>query len=149
MSLLTFISMVLMLAFYSVPEQKIVAGAKQKFDKNSNVLEGRCAVIVRPDNKKIELMKKQNSEDEYSTVVSDSEYYIGSSIAFLNSTKVRQIEKPAHGVLTFKSSTGHYFKVSLAPLYWGIILFNGSTKPIEADVTDIASEYRAYMKKRL
>ena len=65
--------MVLMLTFLSKPEQRL-ARAKPKSFKNSNVLEGRCAVIVRPDNKKIEFMKKHNSEDEYSTVVGDNEY---------------------------------------------------------------------------
>jgi hypothetical protein len=147
MRLLIFISMVMMLAFYSEPEQKVVAGAKPKVDKNSNVLGGRCAVIVRPDDKKIEFMKKHNPEDYYNTLVSDNEYYMGDAVNFLNSTRVKQIEKPAHGVLTFRSSTGHYFKVSLAPFFWGVILFNGLTKPIEADVTNMAADYRAYMKK--
>jgi hypothetical protein len=147
MRLLTFISMVMMLAFYSEPEQKVVAGAKPKVNKHSNVLGGRCAVIVRPDDKKIEFMKKHNPEDYYNTLVSDNEYYMGDAVNFLNSTRVKQIEKPAHGVLTFRSSTGHYFKVSLAPFSWGVILFNGLTKQIEADVTNMAADYRAYMKK--
>jgi hypothetical protein len=147
MRLLSLISILVVLAPFSEPNQKAAGGAKPKFDKNLTVLEGRCAVIVRPDNKKIALMKKQGTEDDYNTSVNDNEYYMGLSIAFLDSTKVKQIARPAHGVLTFKSSTGHYFKVSLAPFYWGIILFNGRTKPIEADVTDIGAGYRAYMKK--
>jgi hypothetical protein len=147
MHLLTFASMVMMLAFYSEPAQKVIAGPKPKFDKNSRVLEGRCAVIVRPDNKKIELMRKQSSESDYNTVVSDNEYYMGLAVDFLNSTKINQIAKPAHGVLTFRSSTGRYFKVSLAPFNWSIILFNGRAKPIEADITDFEANYRAYMKK--
>jgi hypothetical protein len=147
MRLLSLISMVVVLASFSGPEQKIAAGTKPKSNKNSTVLEGRWAVIVRPDTRKIELMKKQGSKEDYAAGVNDNEYYMGTSVAFLDAAKVRQLSKPAHGVLTFRSSTGQYFKVSLAPFDWGIILFNGRAKPIEADITDIESSYRAYMKK--
>jgi hypothetical protein len=135
----------MMLTSHNVPAQKIAARATPKLSKNTTVIEGRCAVIVRPDDKKIALMKKQGSEEDYAIMVNDYEYYTGTSIGFLNSTKIRQVVKPSHGVVIFKSSTGHYFKVSLAPFDWGIILFNGRTKPIEADITDIDTSYRAYM----
>ncbi|MBO2032657.1 hypothetical protein J4D99_14765 [Siccationidurans ginsengisoli] len=147
MRLLTLGSVVMMLTFHHVSAQKLAAKATPKLSERATVLEGRCAVIVRPDNRKIALMKKQGSEEDYNTVVADNQYYMGISLYFLDSVKVRQIEKPAHGVIIFKSSTGHYFTVSLTPFDWGIILFNGRAKPIEADVTDIESSYRAYMKK--
>lgn len=143
---LNLILMVVVLSYSAEPEQEVAAGAKPRFNEHTSVLEGRCAVIVRPDNKKLQLMRK-GSKDDYATVVNDNEYYMGTAIAFLDSSKMRQIEKPAHGVVIFRSSTGRYFKIPLASFYWGIILFNGRTKPIEADVTDIGADYRTYMKK--
>jgi hypothetical protein len=149
MRLLTLVVTVCMLASYSKPAQKIASKTKPPLAKTKKIsaITGRCAVLVRPDNQKIALLKRQGTADDYAAAVNDNEYYIGISSAFLDSVKVKQITRPAHGIVLFKSLSGQYFKVSLSPMYWGIILFNGRTKPREADVTAIGADYRAYMKK--
>jgi hypothetical protein len=149
MRLVTLVVTVCMLVLYNKPEQKIAANAKPPLSKTKkiSVLTGRCAVLVRPDNRKIALLKSEGAADDYAASVNDNEYYMGISSAFLDSVKLKQITRPAHGIVTFKSWSGQYFKVSLSPFYWGIILFNGRTKPVEADVTDIVTSYQAYMKK--
>lgn len=149
MRLVALVATVFILTSYSKPTQKITIKTKPPLGKikKINALTGRCAILVRPDNRKIALLKSKGSEDDYSAVVSDNEYYMGISSAFLDSVRIKQIARPAHGIVTFKSLSGQYFKMSLSPFYWGIILFNGRTKPIEADMTDIGANYQAYMKR--
>lgn len=149
MRLSILVATALLLTPYSGSGQKLLVKTKPKLDraKSATIIAGRCAIIIRPDNKRIEWLKKRNSADEYNAVVNDNEYYIGTSIGFLNSVKVKQFEKLSNAVLSFKSSSGRYFNMSLASFDWGIILFNGRDKPIVADVTDIGSSYQAYMKK--
>ena len=149
MRLLTLIAITITLTSCNRLEKKTITKTKPKLTqpRNSNFIEGPCAVIIRPDGEKIELLKKKSSEDEYATVVDDNEYYLGTSIEFLDSVKLKRIEKSSTGVLTFKSSLGQTFNLPLDSLYWGIILFNGRSKPIEADVTDINTDYHSYMKR--
>jgi hypothetical protein len=140
---------VLLLNFHTAAGQSRSDKPKQSIaeKKHSSVIKGRCAIIIRPDNKKVKLLKKGIAEDDYMTFVMDNEYYMGMASNFLDSVKLKQIVKQSKGILDFQSSSGRYFRVRLDSFGWGIILFNGRTKPISADVTDIEEDYRAYMKK--
>jgi hypothetical protein len=91
------------------------------------------------------LTSKSDSTDFY-TAADDNEYYMASCGKYLNSLKVKQISKESRGVLLFKARSSKIFKMGLDTLYWGIILFNGKTKPIVADMTDIVGDYHRYMK---
>lgn len=39
------------------------------------------------------------------------------------------------------------YKMNLDNLYWAVILFNGKSKPVKADITNVTDDYKAYMKK--
>lgn len=104
-----------------------------------------CAVLVYPTLKKIDSMKKKDGEDFY-TIADDNQFYMGGSISYLDSVKVKQIVKDSKGILAFRTNTGQIFKTRLDTLYWDIILFNGKDKPIHADMMIIENDYKNYMK---
>lgn len=106
-----------------------------------------CAVFVRPNSKKIEMLQKRISEDDYNTIVDDNEYYMATSAEYLDSVKVKRIGRDSEGILVFKTVEGNIFKMNLDSLNWGVLLFNGNAKPIEADITFINQDYETYMKK--
>jgi hypothetical protein len=106
-----------------------------------------CVVFVRPNSQKIKKLKKENSEDDYNTIVDDNVYYVATSRDYIDSIGMKRIERESEGSLVFKSTKGTLFKVGLDSLYWGVVLFNGKDKPIEADMTYINQDYESYMKK--
>ena len=65
---------------------------------------------------------------------------------YLDSVKAKRIVKETKGTLAFRTNKGQILKVNLDTLYWDIILFNGKSKPIKADMTSIQDDYKSYMK---
>jgi len=106
-----------------------------------------CAVLVSPDDRNIEKLKKTNSADDYDIIVDDNVNYMNESGIFLDSVKIKQIQRESHGMLYFKGTNGITFAMNLDTLNWAIILFNGKDKPVNADMTDINDEYAKYMQK--
>jgi len=125
--------------------------ASQKTKKGSlsstKFIKYPCAVIVKPTDKQIDSMKKSVDSDAFYTAVDDNVFYTSTASAFLDSMKVKQINEKSKGVLTFKTKSGKIFKMTLDTMSWQIILFNGVSKPIVADMVNIQSDYKAYMKK--
>jgi len=105
-----------------------------------------CAVIIVPGDKKIDELKKNNSADDYNAIVDDNVNYEYESTTFLDSVKVKQINKRSEGWVVFKTSTGQISKMDLSRYNWAILLFNGKDKPVLADMTDIDAAYKTYMK---
>lgn len=127
--------------------QKVYTEKKKKSIEDANIITSSCAIFVRPDSIKIAKLRKENSEDDYNTIVDDNEYYMGISSAFLDSTKTKIIHRNASGILNFKTLTDKTYNLNLNSTYWGIILFNGKEKPVEADMTFINEDYESYMEK--
>ena len=105
-----------------------------------------CAVMISPTIEIIDSLKKSDSDGFY-VCADDNGYYDYEARKFLDSLKTKIIEKESKGLLLFKTRSGQNFKMKLDSLSWGIILFNGKTKPISIGVLDIENEYNAYMKK--
>lgn len=120
---------------------------KNRRIENTEVLNFPCAVLIQPNSEKIEKLKKENSEDDYNTIVDDNLYYMSTSIEYLDSVKVKRVERQSEGSVTFKTTKGVVYKFNVDSLYWGILLFNGREKPIESDMTYINQDYESYMKK--
>ncbi|MDB4924761.1 MAG: hypothetical protein JWR23_817 [Mucilaginibacter sp.] len=92
-------------------------------------------------------MKREvKDSDDFYTVADDNQYYMGTSIKFLDSVKTKMITRDAKGSLTFRTKAGKIFKTKLDSLQWNILLFNGKEKPINADITMIQDDYKSYMK---
>jgi len=107
----------------------------------------QCAIILSPNLKKIDKLKKSTPESDYNEIVSDNIYYIDQATTYLDSVKVKRINMYSNGVLNFRSVSGQTFKMQLDSINWGVILFNGKDKPVSADITDIGDEYKTYMSK--
>lgn len=112
----------------------------------NNVIDFPCAVIIEPDDKTIDHLKKINSEDDYNTIVDDNEFYISESTTFLDSVKLKEIQKYSKGSVVFKTAAGGIYSLKLDSIPWGVILFNGNNKPVKVDITDIEDSYHSYMK---
>jgi hypothetical protein len=107
-----------------------------------------CALLVYPTEQQIDDMKKSYKDsDDFYTAADDNQFYMGMSIEFLDSVKLKTIARGAKGKVTFKTNTGQTFNTQLAPLQWSIILFDGKSKPQNADITMLQDDYKAYMKK--
>jgi hypothetical protein len=96
--------------------------------------------------KAISKLKKSYSEDHYNTIVDDNQNYMDESLTYLDSVKTKQTQRESSGSVTFKTTAGKIFKMKLDTLGWAILLFNGTDKPIFADMTVFADNYKAYMK---
>ncbi len=112
-----------------------------------DIINYSCAVLIRPNSRKIEKLKNENTEDDYNTIVDDNEYYMATSAEYLDSVKVKRIERDSEGSISFKTAKGVIFKIDMNSLYWGILLFYGKAKPVKADMTYINQDYESYIKK--
>lgn len=114
-------------------------------DKNF-VIDFPCAVIIYPSDKAISKLKKSYSENDYNTIVDDNQNYMDESLTYLDSVKAKKIQHESNGATLFKTASGETFEMKLDTLNWAVLLFNGTDKPIVADMTVFANNYKAYMK---
>jgi len=121
---------------------KVDTGVKD----NNAVIDFPCAVVVYPSDKTISKLKKSNSEDDYNTIVDDNQNYMDESLTYLDSVKAKKIQLESIGTLSFKTASGETFEMKLDTLGWAVLLFNGKSKPIQADMTIFDDNYKAYMK---
>lgn len=104
-----------------------------------------CAFVISPTLKQIDRMKKEDGAG-YDTIVDDDIYYQSQLSEFIDSVKLKKLEKYATGIVTFKARDGKAFAVDLAKYTFAVILFNGKTRPVEANMTDFAASYKACIK---
>jgi hypothetical protein len=127
------------------PVKKSIRISNSKTNDYDTLITKPCAVLIYPTSHQIDSMQKKDSEDFY-TAADDNEYYMYTSIKYLDSIKTKTIRRNAKGSLAFRTSDGQLFKEKIDTLYWNIILFNGKTKPKLADITSIQEDYNTYMK---
>lgn len=119
--------------------------ATTKALKQDNLIDFPCAVLVYPSNKTIARLKKEGPEDDFYTAADDNLYYMSQCIDYLDSVKTKKLTRETEGVVFFKTAAGKVYKIHLDSLQWGVLLFNGKSKPIEADMTSIENDYKPYM----
>jgi len=114
--------------------------------KNDTTIDYPCAVVIYPSVKAISKLKKTYSEDDYNTIVDDNQNYMDESLTYLDSVKTKKIQRESIGTVSFKTASGDIFEMKLDTLGWAVLLFNGKNKPIQADMTVFADNYKTYMK---
>lgn len=112
----------------------------------ADVISFPCAVILFPDSLKIEKLKAEGSEEDFYTAADDWQYYIFTASHYLDSVKARIVRRSSTGKVKFRAIDGTTFSFDADSVSWGMLLFNGRTKPVDADITDIDVDYRRYMK---
>ena len=105
-----------------------------------------CAIFIEPTTAQIDSMKKIGEENFY-VAADDYVFYMSSAGDFLDSMKIKQIYRKSIGTIGFQTSSGKLYKFNLNTFTWGLLLFNGKTAPLNADVTMVEEEYKPYMEK--
>ena len=112
-----------------------------------DLITNSCVIIISPTEKKVDSLKTLNGEDDFYTIADDNQWYIGNARIYLDSIKAKSINSESKGRLKFKLESGEISEVDLNSFDWGILLFDGKNKPIDADITTFETEYNKYMKK--
>jgi hypothetical protein len=126
-------------------QQKQRHTAKPVQKKPVELITYPCSIVISPTLKQIDKMKKDDGED-YDSIIDDDVYYQSQSGQYIDSIKLKKIEKYATGSITFKTTNGKLFTIDLSKYTFAVLLFNGKTKPVEADMVDFAASYKGYMK---
>lgn len=117
---------------------------EKEFPAADTIIKTPCAVIINPSSHTIDSLKKVNEEDFY-IAADDNMFYMAQAMNFLDSMQVKMVYKDSEGTLAFQWAGGQSTGMNLSKLYWRVLLFNGKTKPIEADITSLHSEFENYM----
>lgn len=113
---------------------------------NDAPIQGPCAVFVAPTPEQIDSLKVKLGDEKFYTVADDNMLYISKSRTFLEGKKVTIINKDALGTIKFKKADGKIVEQKLMGMMWSVILFNGKSDPIVANMPDLEKDYNAYMK---
>ena len=114
---------------------------------DQDVITTACAIVISPTDLKIDSLKKVYKDDFY-TIADDNSFYVATATSYLDSVKTKIIYKKSVGVIKFKGTNGVSEEINLNESLWEILLFNGKTEPIEANLTNFISDYNRYMKMK-
>ena len=104
-------------------------------------------VMVIPSQKQLDSIQNTMEDDEYSTFVDESSYYINQAKEYCEAIHSSVVEVETGESLVFLSEKGTKFPFSTKGLLWEMIVFNGITKPEKIDVTSPQDEMiRVYNK---
>lgn len=109
------------------------------------IISSKCAVIYMPDSLKTEKLLKRDG-DGFFTASNDVMFYTSLSRDFLEKHKIKVFDTMSR-IIEFYKNGKIIKRVDLSGIekVWGIILFNGSNI-VEADMTDIETDFNKYMK---
>ena len=106
-------------------------------------------VMVIPTQKQLDSLQNTMEDDEYSTFVEESSYYINQAKEYCETIHSSVVEVESGESLVFLSEKGTKFPFSTKGLFWEMIVFNGITKPEQIDVTSPQDEMiRVYKKAK-
>jgi hypothetical protein len=116
------------------------------FQNNAEVKEGPCAIFVAPSAPQLDSIKVHMKEEDFYKMTDDNMLYMSNARIFLESKNISMSNVEANGIIKFKKSDGKIFEQKLSGLKWAIILFNGKSDPIIANMVGIENDYTRYMK---
>jgi len=116
---------------------------------DSLIVQGICAVLFIPDSAKIKELKKGASDEDFSTVADDNMWYIAKAREFLKKQDINVFDTQKK-VIVFVKSSGErtIFDISSPKFDWGLLLFNGTDKPMDASLTEVEEDYQKYFAKK-
>ncbi len=120
----------------------------QKFqDEKKEVETGACAVFVAPTAAQIDSLKTKMGDNQFYAFASKKMTDISNARVFLESKKVLIVNKESVGSVFFKMDGQKDFEQKISGIMWGIILFNGKSQPVVADMSNIEKEYNRIFEK--
>jgi len=107
--------------------------------------EGPIAIFIDPTDEEIELMKRENGEDDFYTIADDSLYYKWEAVEFLKKRNVPYCFTRNEGhEFTGKGNIRKY-SIKRKCADWCLILWNGRNEPVWVSAVDIII-YDNYLK---
>ena len=100
-----------------------------------------CAVFVAPTSGQIDSLKTKLGDDKFFDFASEKMKAISNARIFLESKNVVIVNADAVGFMEFKKNDEVISKQKLNGMLWGIILFDGKSDPVVADMTNIEKDY--------
>ncbi|HET6991601.1 MAG TPA: hypothetical protein VFJ43_09775 [Bacteroidia bacterium] len=116
------------------------------FQNSEDVKQGPCAVFVAPTAVQLDSIKAHMKESDFFTMTDDNMFYMSNARTFLESKNVPMSNVEASGTMKFRKSDGKIYEMKLSDLKWAIILFNGKSDPILANMVGVENDYTRYMK---
>jgi hypothetical protein len=116
------------------------------FQGPNELWKGPCAIFVAPTTAQLDSLKIKMNEPIFFKLTDESIGAMSKARAFLEIKKINIANVEAIGVLKFKTDAGKIIELKIAHLNWAVIMFNGKSKPIIANMAAIENDYLNYMK---
>ncbi len=132
----------LLLCCFKVAEHS----AEFVFQNDSDILQNPCAIFIAPTAEQIDSLKiKMKEKDFYNLIDNNMSYFVNARL-FLESKKLSITNVEAKGSIKFKKKDGKIIDYPIFNLTWAIVLFNGKSDPIVANMVSVENDYTRYMK---
>ncbi|MBW4890797.1 hypothetical protein KXQ82_13785 [Mucilaginibacter sp. HMF5004] len=132
----------------SSTKTKLYSYGNSKLIIDTNLVNKPGAIIIEPSIRLINKVKKANQDEAgYDAVIDDNVYYMSVAKHYLDSVKCPKIQRESEGSIRFKTSSGKIYIMKLDTIFFGVLLFNGESKPICTSLTDFQEDYKKYMSK--
>ncbi len=117
-------------------------------NKDTLVINSKCALVYEPTEKNIEKRKKEVGEEDFYVGADDFLYYINESTEFLKSKNVTIVTTENDKKLKFILNDGSVVikNLDLEKDIFGIYLFDTKSEPKKIDIVSTKEEYETYMK---
>ncbi|HXB41100.1 MAG TPA: hypothetical protein VNZ49_11200 [Bacteroidia bacterium] len=114
-------------------------------DQEITVIKSSCAVFINPTDEQIEQMKKEDGEENFSTIADDQMYYTYEAQNFFKENKIDCLS-PATRYLKFVTPDSEFVVDTRAKVSYGwlTILFNSDSLPKILTPIDMPRVFKTY-----
>lgn len=133
---------------------KVNSISRDSIEKGEKLIQPKSVIaqtydvlIVNPSQKQLDSLQDTMEDDEFTTFVDESTFYINQAKEYCETIHSSVVEVESGEALVFLSEKGTKFPFSTKGLLWEMIVFNGITKPERIDITNPQDEMiRVYNK---
>jgi hypothetical protein len=140
-SLLLLSSIILLCCFNTTSHSTAIV-----VEANDSIRQGPCAVFVAPTSAQIDSLKSTMKTKDFFAMADNNMMYMSGARQFILGKKIPTYDVEATGSMKFKKKNGSIVEQKLSSMTWGVILFNGKSDPIIANMVGIENDYTRYMK---
>jgi hypothetical protein len=140
-SLLLLSSIILLCCFNTTDHSAAIA-----VQTNDSIPQGPCAVFVAPTTAQIDSLKLKMKEKDFFAMADNNMMYMAGARQFVQTKNIPTYDVEAKGSMKFKKKNGSIVEQKLSGMTWGVILFNGKSDPIIANMVGLENDYTRYMK---
>ena len=135
---------------------KVNSISRDSIEKGEKLIQPKSVIaqtydvlIVNPSQKQLDSLQDTMEDDEFTTFVDESTFYINQAKKYSETIHSQVIEVESGTSVFFESENGKKFTVATNNLLWDIIVFDGNSKPELIDITNVQEEMiRVYDKAK-